>query len=242
MVMVPIAHSLEPTMPTHDALEFLKARDFDLSLVGGEEVRVVYRDGLKRLGEKRLALPLKANSSPPRVDRLIEHSLELAAVAQRLNDDATPLLVVGREGPSFIITRSDFTRTAGQMGVLAVIAAVDASLDALLALYDDEGWELLTEEEQVSLSDVARRANERGEQLPPMRFLRLGQRLRLVRDLDLPSRLSINLGTQPDHELITGVRNDIAHGRQVGSGAHAIEALLASERLLDAVMDAKSRY
>jgi hypothetical protein len=237
MVMVPIAPPLDATMPTHEALEFLEASDFDLSLVGGEEVRVVYRGALSRLGEKKLALPLKANSGPPRMDRLVEHSLELAAVARRLNDDATPLLVVGREGPSFIITRSDFTRTAGKMGVLAVIAALDASLDALLAHCDDEGWELLAYEEQVSLHDVARTATERGEQLPPMRFLSLGQRLRLVGDLDLASRLSVNLGTQAEHELITGVRNDIAHGREVESGAHAIRALLASERLLDAVMD-----
>jgi hypothetical protein len=120
-----------------------------------------------------------------------------------------------------------------------VIVALDASLDALLALYDDEGWKLLSHEAQLSSGEVATRAIERGEQLPPMRFLSLPQRLRLVRDLHVSSRQGINLGTQPEHDLITGVRNDIAHGREVESGARAINSRLLAERVLDAVMDAK---
>lgn len=237
MVMVPLDPALDPDMTTRDARSFLTERDFDLSLVRGDEVRVVYREALAGLGEKRLALPVKANSNPPRMDRLVEHSLELAAVARRLDGDPAPLLVVGRDGPAFVITRADFSRAAGQMGVLSVIAALDASLDLHLAPFDAEGWRLLDREEQALLEDVAARAARRGEQLPAMRFLSLGQRFRLVRKLCLPDRLGVEMGSQPEHELVICVRNDIAHGREIQSGGDAIKALLVAERILDSLMN-----
>lgn len=236
MVMAPLAEPLPPTMLVRDAVVYLSDRDYDLSLVESDEIRVVYRDQLERLGPKKSERSVMAVSSPPRVDRLVEHSLELGVVAQRLAADPMPLLVVGRHGPSFIITRSDFTRAAGQMGVLSVLAALDASLDALLVPFDEEGWELLEQHERESLEQVADQAGRRGERLPPMRFLSVRQRLKMVRELGLSERLGRELGTQQEHELVTSVRNDIAHGRTIESGGKAIDALLVAERMLDATL------
>lgn len=237
MVMVPLEAPLEADLPSHEALKRLEENEFDLSLVQSDEIRVVYRHLLAQLGERKLGLPIKANSSPPRIDRVIEHSLELGVVAQRLAADPVPLLVVDRNGPSYIVTRSDFTRAAGQLGVLAVLAALDAALDVLIAPYDEEGWLTLTDDERESLAGIAERASQRGEDLPPMRFLSLGARLRVVRNLGLGERLGMNLGSQSDHELVTDVRNDIAHGREVDSGAKVIGALLLAERILDAIIN-----
>ena len=150
MLMVPLDDSLDEKTLTGDAKSYLEQRGYDLALLNTPEVRIVYRDRLKNLSGDALSRPVKAYSSPPRMDRLIEHSLELGAVARRLDKDAVPLLVVGRDGPEFIITRSDFTRPAGQMGVLAVIAALDAYIDDLLGPYEERALPLLTEKERAT--------------------------------------------------------------------------------------------
>jgi hypothetical protein len=64
---------------------------------------------------------------------LIEHVLELREVARRLKEDPVPLLVVGRDGPEYVVTVADFTRPAGQAGVLAVVAVLDGQLDGKCA-------------------------------------------------------------------------------------------------------------
>jgi hypothetical protein len=57
----------------------------------------------------------------------------------------------------------------------------------------------------------------------------------LVRKLDLGNVLGLDLGTEKEHVLVTGVRNDIAHGRPPRNGTVVIEALAIAERLLDAL-------
>ena len=151
-----------------------------------------------------------------------------------LDKDAVPLMVVGRDGPEFIVTRADFTRPAGQMGVLAVIAALDAYIDDLLGPYEERALPLLTEEERAHVDKVAGRAHKRSEEVRRLSYLTLGPRLRLVRDLGLAAELGIDAGTQAEHETVIKVRNDIAHGR-VPSGLESIHALMLAQRFLDAI-------
>jgi hypothetical protein len=142
MIMVPLDDPLDPDMPIEEALSYLDRNEFDLALLRTPEVRIVYRNRLRQVAAATRSQAVKTKASSPRGDRLIEHSLELGEVARRLRSDAVPLLVVGRDGPEFIVTRADFTRPAGQAGVLAVLAALDAQLDELLRPYDAEAWEL----------------------------------------------------------------------------------------------------
>lgn len=236
MLMVPLDDSLDEKTLTGDAKSYLEQRGYDLALLNTPEVRIVYRDRLKNLFGDALSRPVKAYSSPPRMDRLIEHSLELGAVARRLDKDAVPLLVVGRDGPEFIITRSDFTRPAGQMGVLAVIAALDAYIDDLLGPYEERSLPLLTEKERDNVDEMADGAHTRSEEVRRLSYLTLGPRLRLVRDLGLATELRINVGTQAEHETVVNVRNDLAHGR-APTGLKSIRALMLAERFLDAIAE-----
>ena len=236
MLMVPLDDPLDEQTLTGDARSYLEQRGYDLALLDTREVRIVYRERLSNLSGDALTRPVKAYSSPPRMDRLIEHSLELGAVARRLDKDAVPLMVVGRDGPEFIITRSDFTRPAGQMGVLAVIAALDAYIDDLLGRYEERALPLLTDEERAHVDEVAGRAHKRSEEVNRLSYLTLGPRLRLVRDLGLAAELQIALGTQSEHETVVKVRNDIAHGR-VATGLESIRALMLAERFLDAIAE-----
>jgi hypothetical protein len=235
MLMVRLDDPLDPDLSIGEALAYFDQNEFDLALLHAREVRVVYRERLEQVPvEKRIAA-VKTKASSPRGDRLIEHSLELGEVARRLREDNVPLLVVGRDGPAFIVTRSDFTRPAGLAGVLAVIAALDAQLDELLRPFDSEAWTLLDEEARIKLEAYLDWARKRSEEVHRLSYLTLRQRFRLVRDLELGRRLAIDLGNEPEHDRITSVRNDIAHGRPVRSGADVIAALEIAERILDSI-------
>ena len=235
MIMVPLDEPLDERMLAGDARDYLDEREYDLALLHTPEVRVLYRERLKSLSANAIDRPAKAYSVPPRFDRLIEHTLELGAVASRLKRDGTPLLVVGRDGPEFIVTRSDFTRPAGQMGIIAVIAALDAYMDELLSPHDKQAEQHLTDDERNHVDVEGEKAKGRSEEVRRLSYLTLGSRLRLARELELAVKLDVDLGSQNDHDTIVSVRNDIAHGREVPSGLRAIEALMSAERILQAL-------
>ncbi len=238
MIMVPLDDPLDPEMQIGEALEYLEGQGFDLALLRSSEVRIVYREQLAQIGEENRNGPVKARARNPRGDRLIEHTLELGEVARRLSEDAVPLLVIGRDGPEFIVTRADFTRPAGQVGVLAVLAALDAQLDELLRRFDEEAWNKLSAERHVRIEGLIDQAKTRSEEVDRLSYLTLRERFDLVRVLDLGDRCGVDLGSQGEHELVTSIRNDIAHGRVVPNGVDVIRALQIAERILDAVPNA----
>ena len=237
MIMVPLDDPLDPEMPITQALEYLDDNEFDLALLRTPEVRIVYRDRLREISAANGGKPVKSRASSPRGDRLIEHSLELGEVAKRLREDSVPLLVVGRDGPQYIVTRADFTRPAGQAGALAVLVALDALFDELLQPFEAEGWNFLPKKRRGEVERSLARAHARSEELHRLSYLTPWDRFLLTRMLELGTRLRIDLGDQSEHELITSVRNDIAHGREAHSGTKVIEALEAAERIMDAVAD-----
>jgi hypothetical protein len=241
MIMVPLDDPLDPEMPIADAIAYLDANEFDIALLKSEDLRIVYRKRLADVPESARTEPVKRKWSSPRADRLVEHSLELGEVARRLQGDDVPLLVVGRDGPEFIVTRADFTRPAGLAGVLAVIAALDAQLDEVLRRFDSEAWLHLGAEKQAKLEEYMEWAGARSEEVQRLSYLSLGERLFLIRTLEIGRRLGVDLGSQQEHEQITNVRNDIAHGRPVRSGADVIAALGFAERILDSIQEAGRR-
>lgn len=235
MIMVPLDEPLDPELPISEALEYLDRNEFDLAVLAGDEVRVVYRRELRQVPAHRVAGPVKQRWAGPRGDRLIEHSLELGEIARRLRSDNVPLLVVGRHGPEHVITTADFTRPAGIAGAIALIALLDAQLDALLQPYGDEAWPTFGGSRQEDLLRLVDRARQNGQEVGWLSYLTLGERFALVRALNLGQRLELDLGNQYEHERVTAVRNDIAHGRPPASGTEVIEALAIAERLLDAL-------
>lgn len=235
MIMVPLDDPIDPEMPIAEALTYLDENEFDLAILASDEVRIVFRDRLRDVVESRGTDPVQRRWSSPRIDRLIEHTLELGEVARRLHNDDVPLLVVGRDGPEHIITRADFTRPAGLAGALAVIALLDAQLDELLQPYADRASTLIEQDRQDELGKFVERARRNSEEVSWLSYLYLSERLMLVRRLELGKELGLNLGDEQDHGLVTSVRNDIAHGRPPKSGSAVIEALSISERLLDAL-------
>jgi hypothetical protein len=142
---------------------------------------------------------------------------------------------VGRNGPEYIVTRSDFTRPAGQAAALAVLAALDAQLDDLIQPYDSEVWALLDAERQKVVEGRVAAARRRDEEVRRLSYLTFGERLAAIRSLDISARIGVSLGGQSDHSKLTKVRNDVAHGR-TAHGAAVIEALDIAERLLDALL------
>jgi hypothetical protein len=235
MIMVRLDDPLDPEMPIADALAYLDANEFDLALLGGDDLRIVYRDVLSKANDLAHSQPVEAQWSSPRADRLVDHSVALGEVARRLQNDEVPLLVVGHAGPEFIITRADFTRPAGLAGVLGVIAALDAQLDELLGPLDEEAWPLLPADRREKIDVYVERAHRRSEEVHRLSYLMLGERFMLVRALELGRRLTADLGVEAEHVRVTRVRNAIAHGRPVQSGTEVIAALAIAERILDSV-------
>ena len=232
MIMVKLDTPLDPAMPIAEAIAYLERNEFDLALLGGDDLRIVYRDALSKVGDAAQAEPVESQWSSPRADRLVDHTVALGEVARRLENDEVPLLLVGHTGPEFIITRADFTRPAGLAGVLAVIAALDAQLDQLLHPFDDEAWPLLADDRREKIGFYVDRAHRRSEEVHRLSYLMLGERFMLVRTLDLGRRLGADLGDESEHVRVTRVRNAIAHGRPVQSGSEVIPALAIAERIL----------
>jgi hypothetical protein len=233
MLMVPLAEPLQADLSVSAALAYLEQNDFDLALLDGDDVRILYRATLATYGGPDTAVTSLASS--PRVDRLIEHTLELGEIARRLRDNDLPLLVVGRQGPEYLITRSDFTRPAGQAAALAVLAALDSELDALIRPHEAEVWERLDPERQKVIDGRVADARRRNEDVGRLSFLTFGERLGAVRALDLSRELNLPLGSEDEHVRLTKVRNDIAHGR-TPHGAAVIDALDIAERILDSLL------
>lgn len=235
MIMVRLDEPLDPDLAVSDVLAYLNENEFDLALLQGDDVRIVYRSTLAGVAESLQAEVVAQHSSSPRVDRLVEHTLELGEIARRLRKADVPLLVVGRNGPEHIITRADFTRPAGQAAALAVLAALDAVLDDLLQPYDSEVWLQVAADRQKVIESRAADAHRRGEEVARLSYLTFGERLGAIRSLNLGRRLSVFLGSEVDHSKLTKVRNDIAHGR-IAHGAAVIEALDIAERVLDGLV------
>ena len=201
MIMVPLDEPLNPDMPIAEALTYLDERGFDLALLRLPEIWIVYRDDLAQLGQRNQERPVRTRADNPRGDRLVEHTLELGDVADRLSQDAIPLLVIGRGGPEHIVTRADFTRPAGQVGVLAVVAALDAQLDEFLQQFDAEAWDNVAEERRIQIFELIDRARTRSEEVERLSYLTLRERFELVDVLKLGARLGLDLGTQQEHGL-----------------------------------------
>jgi hypothetical protein len=123
MIMVPLEPAIDPSTPIGEVLEYLENKGFDLALLSTAEVRIVYRNRLRDVPVAKRGAAVRQRAESPRGDRLVEHTLELGDVARRLLEDRVPLLVIGRRGPEHIVTISDFTRPAGQAGILAVLEA-----------------------------------------------------------------------------------------------------------------------
>ncbi|HXF97940.1 MAG TPA: hypothetical protein VNJ46_04935 [Gaiellaceae bacterium] len=122
-----------------------------------------------------------------------------------------------------------------------MIAALDAQLDELLHPFDQEAWAVLPEETRTRLEQDVECARQRSEEVHRLSYLTLRERLFVVQALELGRRLGIDFGTQAEDERIVSVRNDIAHGRPVRSGADVIDALAAAERILDSIREALGR-
>jgi hypothetical protein len=239
MIMVPLEEPLDPGTHVTEVLEYLDGNEFDLAILRSQEIRLVYRTTLKALPAECWADEVATHASAPRGDRLAEHTLGLGEIARRLRDEDVPLLVVGKYGPEHIVSRADFTRPPGQAAALALLSVLDVQLDELLRPFEDEFWMRLPEERKRVLTKRVVRAQKRSEEVGWRSYLTIGERLEAVTALQLGSRLSVDLGSKEEHVLLAGVRNAIAHGREA-PGADVIDALVVTERILDAIFERSS--
>lgn len=238
MVMVPLASPLPAAMPIRDALALMDDREFDLTLVESPQVLVVQRECLREAVEDAPLREVVTVGESPRSDRLVERSLALGEVARRLQTDSTPLLVVGHDGPEYIVSRADFTRPAGTVAALALFGALDAQLDELLGRHEGRDWRrLLSPDRLAAIDGRYERARRQREDVSPLAYLTLGERLRLVRELRLGGEHGRNFGDEQDHVLITEVRNALGHGRDDVRGDDVLAAIGVAERILDAIGD-----
>lgn len=238
MIMVRLDEPLPAEMRVADALAYMERNDFDLALLSGSDVRLVYRSALA--AHPHPGAVLADVASPARVDRLVEHTLELGEVARRLHDDDVRLLIVGRRGPQYLVTRADFTRPAGQAAALAILATLDSQLDELLRPYEADIWPRVSPERKDVIEGRVAEAQRRNEDVGRMSYLTFGERLAFVRVLDVGRRAGVDLGSEEEHVRLARVRNDIAHGR-TPHGSEIVVALETAERILDSILIGKTR-
>ena len=236
MIMVPLDDPLDPEMPITQALKSLDDNEFDLALLRTPEVRIIYRDRLREISAANGGKPVKSRASSPRGDRLIEHSLELGEVAKRLREDSVPLLVVGRDGPQYMVTRADSRDRRAKLETSPCSwrsTRYSTSCYSRSTLRDGTSFQETSRggREVVSTRSCALRGAASTQLSDALGTLPANQ------SVGAGTRLRIDLGDQSEHELITSVRNDIAHGREAHSGTKVIEALEAAERIMDAVAD-----
>lgn len=161
-------------------------------------------------------------------------------VARRLHDDDVPLLIVGRHGPEYLVTRADFTRPAGQAAALAILATLESQLDELLRPYEADIWPRLDPVRRDTIEGRVAEAQRRNEDVGRMSYLTFGERLAFARVLDVGRQADLDLGSEDEHARLTRCRNDIAHGR-TPHGSEVVVALETAERSLDSIIIGKTR-
>jgi hypothetical protein len=77
-VMVPIAETLDPTQLIGEALGFLEENDFDLALVNGERLLVLFREAARQAAAATPSRHAGEVAESPRRDRAIERKLPSA--------------------------------------------------------------------------------------------------------------------------------------------------------------------
>jgi hypothetical protein len=233
-VMVPAHDPIDPDQPIRQAHDHLERHQFDFALVGGDRLLLLSQQAAKQAA---------AASSPsrtagevaqsPRRSHVVERTLPLREVTVKLRDDPHPLLVVGGDTITHIITRADFAGVAGTAAVLMTLLTLDVKLNALLLDRRDVAWNALSREQQAQAEGLQKKAANRHVELDsPLHYLSMTTRLQLVRDLGLAEQFG--LGTQPEHETLVNTRNDAAH-RGLHDPIEALGVLNLAERILDQV-------
>jgi hypothetical protein len=235
-VMVPAHEPIDPHQPIHQAYDHLERHQFDYALVGGGWLLVLSQQAAKHAAATTPSRTAGKVAQSPRRSHVIERTLPLREVTDKLRDDPHPLLVVGGDTITHIITRADFAGVAGTAAVLMTLLTLDAKLNALLLDRRDAAWNALKRQQQRLAEDRQKKAADRHVELDsPLHYLSMTMRLQLIRDLGLAEQFG--LGTRAEHETLTEIRNDAAH-----HGSHdpmqALRVLDLAERILDQVDNA----
>jgi hypothetical protein len=85
--MVPIAETLDPTQLIGEALGFLEENDFDLALVNGERLLVLFREAARQAAAATPSRHAGEVAESPRRDRVIERTLPVRQVTHKLRED-----------------------------------------------------------------------------------------------------------------------------------------------------------
>lgn len=231
-VIVPIDTPIDPDQPVSDARDYLAEKGFDVALMGGDRLLVLTKEAAEQAAvSARSPLAGAVAQSPPR-DRVIERTLPLRQVTRKLRNGRHPLLVVGGDAITHIITVADFAGVAGTAAVLLALLTLDAKLNALLLCHENQAWQALEPKQQRAAENYKRKAAKQGGELAsPLNYLSMFWRLQLVRALGLAEQF--DLGTEEEHTLLFETRNATAH--VLHEPAQTLRALELAEQLLERV-------
>ncbi len=211
MIMTDLDFDLDGSNTVDEGVEYLSNARYDLAILRIDDShKYVELKALKQCAEHGSGgsqlLRSRAKAFPS--TRIVSSDLPVRSVAAKLSETPFPLLVAGREGPEFILTRSDFSSPAGVAAALLLAALVDSMLDTKLQRLDPETVLVaLNDETTAAIRECFENKKLWEEDLNILSLLTFDARL-----------ISFNSTHEPICELaetewLVARRNDLAHGR-----------------------------
>jgi hypothetical protein len=216
MIMTELDLDLDAEQSINEGIEYLSNARYDVAILRiGDTHKYVELNALRQAAannDEGGSKPLKSRASEFPSTRIVSSDLPIRSVAEKLSETTSgpsfPLLVAGREGPEFILTKSDFQSPAGVAAALLLTALVDALLDKeLQARGEDAVIATLNPATVAGLIEVFERKKRSSEDLNLLSLLNFTSRLQAFNSTHDPV-------CQPeDIRWLVGSRNHLAHGR-----------------------------
>jgi hypothetical protein len=230
LIAVQLAAPLDGAMSVSEAITHLVERQFDLALIDDPGLRIVR---LRTLRDADPGLSICEVSEAPRRSQLVEGSMPMGMVVEKLTLDSEPLLVVGHLGVTHVITVADFASVAGTAVVLTAMTVLDAEMDAHIQSDQNRCMKLMSNLDDKERDRVVKRqarANKDGAQLPLASYVGFTSRLATISGQKWVPGFTLD---DDQFQLLERVRNSTAHGARLQNSRDALRALRLTLTLLD---------
>ena len=211
MIMTDLDFDLDGMNTVDEGIEYLSAARYDIAILRVDDShKYVELRALKQCAEHGDggSQVLRTRAKPFPSTRIVSSDLPIRSVASKLSENDFPLLVAGREGPEFILTRSDFSSPAGVAAALLLAALVDSLLDTKLQRFDPESVLVtLDKETTVAIQACFEEKKLWEEDLNILSLLHFDARLISFNSLHDP------VCKTAETAWLVARRNDLAHGR-----------------------------
>jgi hypothetical protein len=207
---------IRPAMSAQDALDAMRANDFDVAGVAGTPISYfVSTESLEKAGPRQRVRNLM---EPILASDCVEKTLPLAELLVLLIKRKRVFVLDGAD-VRWIVNRSDLSAPVVSIAVLAHLAAIEEGVKELASDYSQEHLErVMTEEGLAEAKALFKRLSEAGRQISLLDCFWFGDWMDFIRKTD---EIRVALGYSSRKTFrdtgfhLSNLRNDTAHTRGI---------------------------